>query len=110
MIANTERDVVPNSAVCILATETRARINALLGSARQLHGTIRVELTLRTAIGRLTDHAGLARAVAPIAIIARRVGVRTTGVRVAGIFLDNRFNGCGIRKSQFVAPTCITHV
>ena len=60
LVANTERDVVPNSAVCILATETRARINALLGSACQLHRTVRVELTLRTAIGRLTDHASLA--------------------------------------------------
>ena len=110
MVANTEWDMVPHSAVCILATETRAWVDTLLGPARQFHGTVRVELTLRSAVWRLTDHAGLARAVATVTIIAGRVGERTTGVGVARIFFDNGCNSCGIRISQYVTPICITHV
>ena len=110
MVANTERDVVPNSAVCILATKTRAWVNTLLGSASQFHGTVRVELTLGSAVWWLTDHAGLASAVTPVTIVAGRVGERTAGVGVARILFDNRYNGCGIRISQHVTPICIIHV
>ena len=110
MVANTEWDVVSHSAVCILATETRAWVDTLLGPAGQFHGTVRVELTLGSAVWWLTDHAGLASAVTTVTIVAGRVGERTTGVGVAWILFDNRCNGCGIRISQRVTPICIIHV
>ena len=102
MIANTERDMVPHSAVCILATKTRAWVNTLLGSASQFHGTVRVELTLRSAVWWLPDHASLAGAVTTVPIVAGRVGERTAGVRVAWIFFNDRCNSCGIEISQHV--------
>lgn len=110
MVANTEWDMVPHSAVCVLATETRAWVDTLLGPAGQFHGTVRVELTLGSAVWWLTDHAGLASAVTPVTIVAGRVGERTAGVGVARILFDNRCNGCGIRISQHVTPICIIHV
>ena len=79
--------MVPHSAVCILATKTRAWVNTLLGSASQFHGTVRVELTLRSAVWWLADHASLAGAVTTVPIVAGRVGERTAGVRVARIRL-----------------------
>lgn len=110
MVANTEWDMVPHSTVCILATETRAWVDTLLCPTGQFHGTVRVELTLGSAVWRLTDHAGLARAVTTVTIVAGRVGERTTGVGVAWIFFDNRCNSCGIKISQHVTPICIIHV
>ena len=102
MVANTEWDMVPHSAVCILATKTRAWVNTLLGSASQFHGTVRVELTLRSAVWWLADHAGLAGAVTTVPIVAGRVGERTAGVWVAWIFFNDRCNSCGIEISQHV--------
>ena len=84
--------MISHFTVCIITTKTRAWVNTLLGSASQFHGTVRVELTLRSAVWWLTDHAGLTGAVTTVPIVAGRVGERTAGVRVAWIFFDHRFD------------------
>ena len=59
-----------------------------------VHWTVSVELTLWPAVGRLADHAGLARAVTAVTVVPRRVGVGPTGVGVARVFFNDGSNCC----------------
>ena len=90
--ADAEGDMISHFTVCIITTKTRAWIDASLILACFVNRTVGVELTFWPAVGRLTDHARLTRAVAAVAIIARRIGEGATGVRVARIFFDHRFD------------------
>ena len=94
LVANTQWDVVADSAVCVGATQPRTGVNALLVSASQLRGAVRVELALWPAVRRLAYHAGLARAVTAVTVVPRRVGVGPTGVGVAGVFFNDRSDCC----------------
>jgi len=99
LVANTQWDVVADSTVCVGATQPRTGVNALLVSASQLRGAVRVELALWPAVRRLAYHAGLARAVTAVTVVPRRVGVGPTGVGVAGVFFNDRSDWKGLQST-----------
>ena len=90
--ADAEGDMISHFTVCIIAAKTRAWINAFLILACFVNRTIKVELAFWPAVRRLAYHARLTGAVAPVTIIARRIGVGATGIRVAWIFFYHRLD------------------
>ena len=84
--------MISHFTVCIISAKTRTWINAFLILACFVNRTVGVELAFRPAVRRLAYHARLTRAVAPVTIIARRIGVGATWVWVAWIFFNNRCN------------------
>ena len=84
--------MISHFTVCIIPAKTGAWINAFLILACFVNRTVGIELAFGPAVRRLAYHAGLTRAVAPATSIARRVGVRATGIRVAWIFFYNRLD------------------
>ena len=66
LVADTNRHMVPDPAVGIDATKTRARILTFSRDAGQLWGTVGVENTLRLTVWWRTDHVRETRALAPV--------------------------------------------
>ena len=52
LVANTDRNMISNPAICIDATETRAGILAALVDASKFLRAVRVDHTFRTTVGR----------------------------------------------------------
>ena len=94
LVADTNRHMVPDPAVGIDATKTRARILTFSRDAGQLLGAVRVDDTFRAAVGRGADHLGHARATTLTTNIPWRECVWSTWVGIARVLLNNRLNCC----------------
>ena len=104
LVADTNRHVVPDPAAGIDATQSRARILAFSGDASQLLRAVRVDHTLRAAIGRRADHLRHASAPTLTTNIPWWQCVWSTRIGIARVFFNNRLNGCKLcykkRKSN----------
>ena len=94
LVADTNRHVVPDPAVGIDATQSRTRILAFSGDASQLLGAVRVDHTLRAAIGRRANHLRHASAPTLTTNIPWWQCVWSTRIGIARVFFNNRLNGC----------------
>ena len=94
LVADTNRHVVPDPAVGIDATQSRARILALSGDASQLLGAVRVDHTLRATVRGRANHLGHTGAPTLTTNIPWRECVWSTWVGVARVLLNNRLNCC----------------
>ena len=77
--------MVPHTAVGIHTTQTRTRVLTLSVDACFVLRTFRVNNTLRSAVGRRSNHLRETGTVTGGAIVLWRVGVRTTGIWDAGV-------------------------
>ena len=93
LVADTNRHMVPDPAVGIDATKTRARILTFSRDAGQLWGTVGVENTLRLTVGRRPDHVRQTGALTPGSGLPGDGRVRTTRVGKAGILSFYWLNG-----------------
>ena len=94
LVADTNRNMVPDPAVGIDATKTRARILTFSRDAGQLLGAVRVDDTFRAAVGRGADHLGHARATTLTTNIPWRECVWSAWVGIARVLLNHRLNCC----------------
>ena len=108
LVADTNRHMVPDPAVGIDATKTRARILTFSRDASQLLGAVRVDDTFRAAVGRGADHLGHARATTLTTNIPWRECVWSTWVGIARVLLNNRLNCCeGDYKNSEYLSSCL---
>lgn len=85
LITDTERNVVPHSAVRPSATETRAGVQTFPGDTGKLRFTVRVEDTLRSTVWRRTQHVWQTGALAPVSYHSRESCIRSAGVGITRI-------------------------
>ena len=84
--------MVAHTAIGIDAAGAGAGILAPLVLTRPVRGTVVVDNTLRATVGRGALHARQAGAVTAVAHNPGRVGVRPTGVGVAGVIRNYRLD------------------
>ena len=84
--------MVPDPAVGIDTTQAGTRVHTFLQPAHEVGGTVPVENTLRSTVGRATSHAWQAGTVATVSNSSWRVGIGSTGVGITRILLYNRLN------------------
>ena len=85
LVADTNWNMVPNSAVGIDSTQTRTRILALAGNAGKLWRAVRVDDTLWSAVGRGADHVCHALAVTAATNILRQESVRPAWIGITRV-------------------------
>ena len=56
LVTNADRNMIPNSAVCIDTTQTRTGVLAFSANASKCRGTIRIDNTFWSAVRRGTNH------------------------------------------------------
>ena len=84
--------MVPDPAVGVDTTKAGTRVHTLLQPAHQVGGTVLVENTFRSTVGRASSHAWQAGTVATVSISSWRVSIRSTGVGITRILLYDRLN------------------
>ena len=94
LVADTYRHMVSDPTIGIDAAKTGTRVLALSGDAGQLLGAVRVDHTLRAAIGRRANHLRHASAPTLTTNIPWWQCVWSTGIGIARVFFNNRLNGC----------------
>ena len=96
--------MVPHPAVGIDATQAGTRVLTLSTDAGLVRGTVGVYDTLRPAVGRGADHFRQAGALASFPNSSGRVGVGSTRIRITGINILHRFDGCMIKEKNKLKP------
>ena len=84
--------MVPDPAVGVSTTQTRTGVLALSVDARLVGGTVCIDLTLRSAVRRRSQHLRQTVALTPGPHHSRRFAVWSTGVRVAGVDCHHRLH------------------
>ena len=108
LVADTNRNMVPDPAVGIDATKTGTRVLALSGDAGQLLGAVRVDHTLRATVRGRANHLGHTGAPTLTANIPWRECVWSTWVGIARVLLNNRLNCCeGDYKNSEYLSSCL---
>ena len=102
-MTDTIRIVISHNTVSISPTETGAGVNTLLIFASFVSGTVDIVETFWSAVGREPSHAGQAGTVTSGVPPDWRIGIRTTGVRLAGI-LGLHWQYC---CKRIVGATCL---
>ena len=92
LVADTNGNMVSDSAVGIDAAEARTRVLALSADAGLVRRTVRVDDTLRAAVWRRANHLWQAGALALAIKLSGRVRIWTTRVGDAWILFNNRLN------------------
>jgi hypothetical protein len=92
LVADTDGDMVPDTAVGVLPTETRTEVLALPSDAGLVKGAVRVDHTLRSTVGWGTNHFRQAGALALSTNVSCRMRIWTAGVGVTGV-RDDRLDG-----------------
>ena len=97
LVADTNGNMVSNSAVGIDAAEARTRVLAFSVDAGLVRRTVRVDDTLRAAVWRRANHLRQAGAAALAANVPRRVAVGPTRVGHTRVLHDDWLNSCKSR-------------
>lgn len=91
--------MVPDPAVGIDAAQTGARVLALSGDASKLLGAVRVDHTLRSAVGGSAHHVWLTVADTAVSNCPRGQRVAATRVGIAWVSF-HRLNSCSGHKLE----------
>jgi hypothetical protein len=91
LVADTDGDMVPDVAVGVDPTETRTWVLALPSDTGLVRGAVRVDHTLRSAVGWRTDHFRQAGTLATFPNHSGMVAVGAAGVGVTWIHIFNWF-------------------
>ena len=92
LVADTNWNMVPNSAVGIDSTQARTRILALAGNAGKLWRAVRVDDALWSAVGRRAQHSRQTAALASLSNNLWLVAVGTAGIGITGINSNDWLN------------------
>ena len=92
LVTNTDGNMIPDPAVGIDPTEARAGVLTLSVDAGSVSGTVVVDLTLRPAVGRRSQHLRQAVTLTPGSHHSGRFAVWSTGVGIAGVLYHHRLH------------------
>ena len=88
MVTNTDRNMVPYSAVSVNTTEAGTRVLAFPVYTSLVCWAVSVNLAFWAAVRRTADHLGEAGTLAPVTYLSGRMAVRSARVWFTGVSLD----------------------